>query len=172
MEISEFLKLMKVPVRVIIGACVVNGFVLYCPDSLLNGLGLLNYREKHRSTFGMLLLILVAVIISYIVGVVVETVQNRGLLRALQKRLHNLTMAEMQILGPYFAMKTKTRYLSVQDGVVKGLTDEGIIYRSSNISSPEYGVMAFAHNIQPWAWDYLNEHPEVFEQQLKKLVGK
>jgi hypothetical protein len=40
------------------------------------------------------------------------------------------------------------------DGVVGGL-DERVLYRASNLGQ---SVDYFAYNIQPWAWDYLNEH--------------
>ena len=39
---------------------------------------------------------------------------------------------------------------------------ESPIYRASPVSNPHAGLMAFAHNIQPWAWDYLNEHRVTF----------
>jgi len=36
----------------------------------------------------------------------------------------------------------------------------------ANISEPIHGFAAFAHNIQPWAWNYLNEHPELLSRAL------
>jgi Super-infection exclusion protein B len=42
--------------------------------------------------------------------------------------------------------------------VVNGLVSETVLYRSSNMSA--LGT-TFPFNIQPWAWDYLNEHPEL-----------
>ena len=77
------------------------------------------------------------------------------------RRLQSLTDEEIHILSAYIMRKTRTQYLSIQSGVVKGLVHDNIIYRSSNVGSLEYGAMAFAHNIQPWAWEYLNDHPEI-----------
>jgi len=61
--------------------------------------------------------------------------------------------------------QTKTQYLDLENGVVRGLELDIVIYKASNIGQ----INTWAYNIQPWAWDYLNEHPEslLFEQELK-----
>ena len=41
------------------------------------------------------------------------------------------------------------------DGVVGGLEGERVLYRASSLGC---SVDYFAYNIQPWAWEYLNEH--------------
>lgn len=47
-----------------------------------------------------------------------------------------------------------------QIDVVLGLETEKIIYRASSLSSY---YTNFPYNIQPWAWEYLNQHPDLLE---------
>jgi hypothetical protein len=159
--IAKFLELMKVPIRVVFGVCVSAAIVLFAPDKFVGLLGLLQYREKYRFYFGIAVLLLIAIAISKIFVAVDEKLLYWRLGRLRRKILRELTDEEIQILSAYIARKTRTQYLSIQSGVVKGLVQDNIIYRSSNVNSPEYGPLVFAHNIQPWAWDYLNEHPEL-----------
>jgi hypothetical protein len=158
---SKFFQLMKVPLSAIFAACVAAAIILYSPDRFLANLGLLEYRDKYRVYFGLGVLLLIASVISTILKLLKHLLIDWILSSSRKERLRNLTMEEIQILGPYIAMKTRTRYLSIQSGVVKGLVHDDIIYRSANVGSLEYGGAAFAHNIQPWAWDYLNKNPKL-----------
>jgi len=47
--------------------------------------------------------------------------------------------------------------------VVNGLEIEKIVFKSSNIGQLD----EWAYNIQPWAWDYLNNHPELLASNQK-----
>jgi hypothetical protein len=163
--IAKFLELMKVPIRVVVGVCVAAAIVLFAPDKVVGLLGLLQYREKYRFYFGIAVVLLIAIVIAKIIGAVDEKLIDWRLDRIRKRRLRNLTDEEIKILNPYIMRKTRTQYLSIQSGVVKGLVHDNIIYRSANVGSMEYGGAAFAHNIQPWAWDYLNDHPELVYAQ-------
>jgi Super-infection exclusion protein B len=157
----KFLELVRVPFRYVFGAFVANVLFLFSPNRYLTALGVLKYRETERAYFGLLFFVLLAIIIAAVVDAGAGTARYYRFLRSARKRLHSLTLEEKQILAAYLARGTRTLYLSVQSGVVKGLVHENIIYRSSNVNNAEYGALAFAHNMQPWAWDYLNDHPEV-----------
>lgn len=159
--VLKFLELVRIPFRYVFGAFVANVLFLFVPDRYLGALGVLKYRETERAYFGLLFFVLLAVIVAAIVDAAAGTVQYYRFLRSGRKRLHSLTFEETQILAAYLARGTRSLYLSVQSGVVKGLVHDHIIYRSSNVNNAEYGALAFAHNIQPWAWDYLNAHPEI-----------
>jgi hypothetical protein len=170
-SIAKVLDIMKVPIRLIFGLCVAAAVFLYSPDFFVAKLGLLEYRDKYRAYFGVLVLILVAMVIANVVTWPLDMWNNYALLRVRQKNLRILTAEEKQILDGFISNKTQSRYLSVQSGVVKGLVYKEIIYRTSNISDPMHGFAAFAHNIQPWAWDYLNEHPELLSRGIDELKG-
>jgi hypothetical protein len=163
--VAKFLELVRTPFRVVFGAFVAGTVFLFAPNRYLTALGLLKYRETEKPYFGLLFFVLLAVIVIAAVDAATSTVRYYNALRRGRKRLQTLTLEEKRILAGYIGHQTRSRYLSIQSGVVKGLVHEGIIYRSSNISNPQLGdfesSFAFAHNIQPWAWEYLNEHHEV-----------
>lgn len=139
-------------------SCVLSGLIFF-PDSIVNSLGLLEYREKVKVYLGISLLICFIAIITflfiYMAGI--------SYLKKRQKRLHCLTKQEKEILKRYIFNETRTDYFNCNDGVIKGLEIESIIFRSSNVSSMSYGTFSFSYNIQPWAWDYLNKNTDLLE---------
>jgi hypothetical protein len=158
---AKFLEFLKVPIKYIIGLFVVGLVFLFAPGSLLNKFGLLNYREEGKAYFGLVSLILAVLIIGAIVGALIDKFHGYFFLRSMKNRLKFLTTEEKQILWQYIEGETRSLYLSIESGVVKGLVHDQIIYRSSSISTSGYGALTFAHNIQPWAWKYLNEHRDL-----------
>lgn len=82
------------------------------------------------------------------------------------KALQKLTLNEKQILLYYIEKKTKTQELAITDGVAAGLEANKIIGRATSISREGEW---FDYNIQPWAWEHLNDHPELLES--KEPVG-
>jgi hypothetical protein len=74
--------------------------------------------------------------------------------------LPQLTEDEKAILRGYIEGQTRTQYLAMSNGTVGQFVVEKILFRASSLGSvADY----FPYNIQPWAWDYLNNHPEVLE---------
>ena len=157
----KILALFKQPVRYIIGIACVTAAILLSPDSFIDKLGLLKFRQQWKPYFGAALALCAAIIIANLIGYTVKWYKHVVRFRAAKKRLHCLTAEEKDILRQYLYGQTRTAYLSVQSGAVGGLVHEHIIYRSSSLSVPQVGIAAFAHNIQPWAWEYLNEHPDL-----------
>jgi hypothetical protein len=51
--------------------------------------------------------------------------------------------------------------------VVNGLEIKKVIFRASNIGDLD----EWAYNIQPWAWEYLNDHPELFTLNEKEILN-
>jgi len=159
--LGKLFELIKVPIRYVIGVALVNSFVLFCPNSWVDRIGLLKYREDGKSYLGLSLLVLGAIIISNFAGFLIARSKDYLFLRVRRQRLHALTSEEAQVLRQYIVTQSRTAYLSMQSGVTRGLEHEQIIYRSSNLSSPGAGFASFAYNIQPWAWNYLNEHRDL-----------
>ena len=68
-----------------------------------------------------------------------------------------LSGGEQFILAKYLAQNSETQYLPAEDGTVGSLLTKGMIYRASDVGR----FTTFAYNIQPWARDYIQKHPEV-----------
>jgi len=82
-------------------------------------------------------------------------------LKPLQQSLHSLSSEEKEYLNRYISNNTKTQYFDVRDGIACGLVGSHIIYRSSNLGHA--GTWNFAHNIQPWAWEYLQKNKHLLK---------
>ena len=170
--IKPLLGLLKEPVRYIIGLGIAAAIFVFAPDSIINKLGLLKLRDEGKPYLGFFLLFCIAIVIANIIGFGVVKYNGYRFLRAVKKRLHRLTIEEKQILRGYIEGQTRSLDLDIRSGVVKGLVGEHVIYRVSSISNPMAGLTAFAHNIQPWAWDYLNDHPDLLCHDSSPLTRR
>jgi Super-infection exclusion protein B len=159
--LAKFFELLKAPIRLIIGAFVVDAILVFGPNSFLKRLGVLQYREEGKPYFGWLLALLTAWIVAAIAGAIEDKLKEYLFLRDRKKRLALLTAEEKNVLRRYIEGKTRSLYLDIGSPLVKGLENEAIIYRSTSISSPMHGFGAFGYNIQDWAWEYLNEHRDL-----------
>ena len=77
-----------------------------------------------------------------------------------ERRLHDLTDEEKNVLRDYIHRGSRTHYLEMNNGVTAGLVAAAVIHQASPMSVRR---TIFPYNIQPWAWDYLREHPELLE---------
>lgn len=85
---------------------------------------------------------------------------QRKALKEKQQLLHNLTPEEKGYLAPFIIGNQNTVYVGMEDGIMAGLQVKGITYLAANIGS---WLDGFAFNLQPWAREYLKEHPELLE---------
>jgi hypothetical protein len=141
-----------------------TGIVLFGPSWLLDTLGMTDWVARYRAYFGLLFLLSAVLLLSRWGMAVYDWVQRRRQesqrLEQKQQWLHGLSEPEKQVLRQFLDNETTTRQLSMSDGVVGGLAAKGILFRSSPLGSAQF---TFAYNIQPWAWEYLNSHPNLLE---------
>jgi len=83
---------------------------------------------------------------------------QRGYRLSIVVRLNTLTEDEKQILRFYIANNTRANSLKIDDGVVQGLANAQIIYRSASMGDLLRG---WAFNISDFAWEYLNKNPHL-----------
>ena len=159
--VKPLLELLKQSLSYTIGFGIVAAIVLFSPDSVVDKLGLLKYRDEGKPYLGALLLVCIAIAIASSIKAGVGKYNKCRFFLARKKRLHRLTIEEKQILGRYIKGQTRSTYLDVTSGIVNGLVRESIISRASTLSNPMAGHFAFSYNIQPWVWDYLNEHRDL-----------
>lgn len=165
---DKFFEVLKTPINVVIGLCTAATFVLFAPDALITEIGLTEFKTQYKDYFGISFVLLIAIATARLVALIGRKISESKRLREGHKRLRELTAEEILVLAPYISGKTRTRNLPLHSGVVQGLVDEGIIYRSTEYS---YGIgMAFAYNIQPWAWDYLNANADACLAGRIKIV--
>ena len=156
--VGKILETIKLSPKYLSPIAISSGVILFFPDSFLGTIGLLKFREDFKGWIGALFLLLSSLLITHITMYIIKRVKWRLKHKARVKRINNLTPDEKRVLQEYTGNNTRTAYFDVNDGVVRGLEHEGIIYRSSDVSKR---FTLFSYNVQPWAWEYLNNNPEV-----------
>lgn len=159
--LHQFLDLMRLPIRLVIGALGALAVFFVAPDRWLTAVGILQYKPTEKTSFGILLLVLIGSVFASIAGAVLGKIHTRRFLHGKREMLEALSDEEKTLLRTYIVRGTKTLHLPFNHGVIQGLVHSGVLYRATNASNPNYGATAFAYNLQPWAWKYLREHPEM-----------
>ena len=164
-DFSKITDLLKLLPTYLLPMAVLSGFLVFASDDVLADFGIQGFRSDFRPWIGIVFLGSVSVLLTR--GVTAsfswgknEIVVRKSLGRR-QKRMHDLTPAEKDILRKYVAEETRTQTLMMGDGVVQGLVQAGVLYRSTTVGESRQGDPVFDHNVQPWAWDYLRKHPEL-----------
>jgi hypothetical protein len=163
MDLSKLLDWVKLPTKTIAALCIIFGILIFSNDFMLDKLGLRDLVFKYKPYLGggfLIILVLLIVDLFSRIGALIRLRINKLLsYRKMKKRLQNLTLKEKLILGSFITCQTRDQSLSIQDGTVNGLTAEKIIVRAS--SCGDFYIFDFL--IHPWAWEYLNKHPELVD---------
>jgi len=160
--IDAIAKILQLAPRYLAVIAIACGVYLFAPAEWIAKIGLDNLDEKYRPYIGGAFLISTGVTIvgvaSWIGVFGFAFARAGGIKRKAIKRLHSLTENEKQILRFYIAKQTKSNTLRFDDGVVQGLVSANIIYRSTDFGNM---VEGFSYNIQDFAWERLNENPNL-----------
>lgn len=164
---------------VFLGLAIATGISLVAPDFLLSGLGLSQLRDQYRPYLGGAFLVSSSVLAAH--GLIAlgryagtrldKRRDERDAEKALEYRcqaLHSLTPDEKAYLIPFVLEGKNTLYFKIEDGVAAGLVAKDILYQPSSVGSM---ISGFAHNIQPWAEEYLQEHRELLEGANPRPTG-
>ena len=161
---KTLLEALKLAPRYLVSLGAIAAFLLFGSDKWLKRLGVDEFAKHYRQ---WLALVLVVTSVLFLVdrsmaggGWIRERMLVRKFTKCRLERLHSLTEDEKQILRFYFARQTRANVLRAHDGVVQGLVAAGIIYQSA---STGHILDGFAHNINDFAWDYLNKHIALLE---------
>ncbi len=158
-NIPEWLKLSP---KYLLPVVIVSGVLVFGGDSLLDKLGMKIWQQANRQWIGGAFLLSSALCLSNfgatVFGWLRVSFQRQALMRRWRQRLQALTPDEQELLRFFIINQTRTQKLNVMDGVVGGLEAAKIIYKSATVGTVFDG---WDYNLQPWAWDYLNEHPQL-----------
>ena len=163
MDFTKWLDWVKLPTKTLAGLCVVFAILIFSGEPTLEKFGLKSFVSEYRAYFGVGFLVTLALTLVNSVAAVWKFIYpwiaeaywiNIG-----KKRLKALTPEEKRILGHYIHNQTRSQNLRIQDGTVNALQRERIIIRGSSLGS----LHGFDFVIQPWAWEYLNKHPDLLE---------
>lgn len=157
---------------VLMGVAVATGVGLFATDWFIAKLGLLELRNQHRAYVGGAFVLSSALLAAQGLAAVAQMARRRYRRHRLEvhsrEALHALTPDEKAYLLPFVIGGQNTLYFRAQDGVAGGLIAKKILYQSSTIGSMLTG---FAHNLQPWAREYLEKHPQLLEGANPEPAG-
>jgi len=161
---KNLIEAIKLSPRYLLPIWIFTGIVVFAPKGVLSIFGLTDIVSSYRPYFGLAFLLSGALLASSACIAFYHWTRARRRERRVRRyqhqRLNNLTEDEKELLRGFIHNQTRTQYLSMSDGRVGQLQTEKILFRASNLG--QY-MDFFAYNIQPWAWDYLNKHPELLE---------
>jgi hypothetical protein len=80
-----------------------------------------------------------------------------------EEYLRTLSAEEKGIMVLYCDSPSDTQYLHSTDGNVGSLLGKGLIYSGSRVGHLTSRGPRGAFNIQPWAREYINSHPEILD---------
>ena len=163
-KIKGWLTLGAVP---LIGIFVFTGLFIFSSSTFLSELGLLEFYTEYKLWFRVAFIFATALIIANIIWAVWEVllrniVKEKAQLFFYRKEAKDLTVEEKTILREFIVNQTRSANLSIQDATVLGLEKRMFIFRVGNVGATGFGFI-FPYNIQPWAWEYLNKHPELLD---------
>ncbi|MBA3966057.1 MAG: super-infection exclusion protein B [Nitrospirales bacterium] len=163
MDPSKWFDWIKLPTKTLAALFIVFGILIFSGDIVLEKFGLKSFVTEYRPYLGVaFLLSLTLTIVNSIAAMgkfISPWIVQTYLIRIGKKRLQNLNPTEKKILSYYIENQTRSQNLSIQDGTVNGLQKEKIIIQGSTLGT----IYGFDIIIQPWAWEYLNQHPELLD---------
>lgn len=161
-DISEYFR--KVPVPFLIAIISVLMLMLFIPESLAKIVAVNDFRDQFRVFLGPALLLAISFLIARIYMALTVGVNKKKQMRQKQRVLHKLTAEEKGYLILYLRGQNSI-YVGLEDGIMGGLSAKNIVYRSGNMGSVLDG---FAFNLNPWAREYLEEHPDLLDGAIGK----
>jgi Super-infection exclusion protein B len=140
----------------------ITAVILFAPVAWLVPLGIGPFVSQYRPYIGLFFLVATVLLLGQGAKPVRERiareVANRQMLAKQRERLHHLTTEEQVVLREFIARRTRTASLYWEDGVVRGLERDKVLWM----------VLPFARdglpsdfNMENWAYDYLLTHPEL-----------
>lgn len=165
MDFGKALDWLMLSPKYLLPILVAASILLFGSVDILASIGLEKFIGEYRMWVGVAWLASAALLASHLLTPLAKflrrLVWEKNWIRHGKKRLQQLTPSEKEILRGFVLENTRSQYLDFQNGDVKGLEREKIIVMASNTGRLPRG---FAYNIQPWAWEYLNENPRLLEQ--------
>ena len=164
------LALLKLAPRYLFVVVVVTGVLLFAPTPWIEKISLQEFANDYRQWIGFAFLISATLCgVALALGIwkaILDCYFYCTIRLKVLRRLRVLTEDEKQILRYYLANNTRANMLKIEDGVVRGLVADQVIY----IASPRGNVVeGFAHNISETVWKHLHANPSLLEGTTKLM---
>ena len=160
---TKFIEWIKLKPLYLFALAVLSGLLLFLPETILINIGINQITTQYQQWIGILFVFSFIFWGVYIIDearkIIISWWKNKKIMKQRQKYLKNLTKEEKEILHAYIHKNTKTNYYKLDNGIVSGLVHNEILYLSTQAFHPS----SVPYNMQPWAWEYLNENTELLK---------
>lgn len=168
MNIKDFVDFLKLPPNILAAISLVTGCILFVPDSALNKLYMVNFRNDYGFVISIIFLISTAILIifliTYIADKVIKKIKNKKLKQAQIKYLKDAEKAKVDLIKEFIKEETHTLSLVVNNGLTTELSHFGIISLAGNTQPVDFGYnseMYLKYFLQPWVISLINESDEL-----------
>jgi hypothetical protein len=159
MKITEITSFLKLEAWTLCSVAITCGVLIFNPFNILNTIGIADSIQNYKTFIGIGFILSTSLVfvgtVKKLIVLFNKQLANRRTQKLATQRLHSLTNEEKEILARYISGQVRSLRLKC-GGVVIDLCKVGILYRSSDIGSQVPGGIITDFNIEPWAWDYLN----------------
>ncbi len=166
---DAFLKVTKyletIPVIFLLTITFALGLCLFLPTEFARTLGVEAFRREYRIFLGPGLILTLSFLGARFFNLLWERKKEKQNLKELQESLNHLTPEEKGYLAVFIHEQKNTINVGLDDGIMQGLKIKKIVYRASNQGNVMEG---FPFNLQPWAREYLDKHPQLLEGHCGK----
>jgi hypothetical protein len=142
-----------------------SALLIFARKPVLHAVGVDSIAASHPQAVGIVFLASGLFTCTYIFDWTARIIRRALARRQSRKCITALTYAEKKVLQPFLVNQTKSRPLSLADGVVRGLESKGIIYRSTDAGRLGPLGPTFAFSMEDWVWSKLMERPELIETE-------
>ncbi|MDP3858162.1 MAG: superinfection exclusion B family protein [Stagnimonas sp.] len=160
-DLSRLTDWLKLPTKTLVALSIVGAILLFSPTSLLTSLGLETFVNSYRPYIGAMFVVSLTIVavtfVSSVLKFIHPWVVQAYWIHGGRKRLRSLNPEEKELLLHFIQNRTRSQHLPIQSGVVSALVQEKILLRATGVGD----IYGFDYNIQPWAWEYLNENPHL-----------
>ena len=169
MNVSDYISWIKLSPKYWLAIALVATALVGLPAGITDRLGVTEFVGKFRMWIGFVCVASYGLLFTHVLCASKDSIRGwwsrRRLLQLGREALRNLSLPEKTMLADYLLFETKSRKQDYQSGIVHELQRANILYQASSLGSLMDG---FAFNLQPWAWEELQAHPEILEPELSE----
>lgn len=161
-NISDFFKL---PNKIFAALALTTGAVLFLPEKYIEKIYLSSLKSSFGSILGIVFVISLSILIISLVMSLYQVINHRRRSRIVIQRgkrlLETMNNYQKEIVTTLYRQKNYTFNLPVNDGAVQQLEQSLIIGKATNQYPVDLQNPKFPYFLQPWAIDYIKDHPDL-----------
>lgn len=163
--LAEFLR--KVPAAFLVAITCVLSLILFLPDDTAQKVAVDGFRKEYRIFIGPVFLLSVSFLVARVYISLYDLLGDFQAKKVRNSYLKRLTAEEKGYLNSYIDGGVNSLMCGADDGVMGGLVAKGITYRAANVGDM---IDGFAYNLQPWAFEFLQKHPQLLEGAVGRAM--